>query len=306
MSYAFLEKVGYYKTKAAIKHHFFCKRLVKEDLKRKQDTLAAIDALPAGLLPLRSSDKPEVVVSLTSYGIRAKESLPYTLYSLMTQTHMPDRIVVWLDNIHFSDPALTPPLRRLKEVGIEFNYVEDIRSYKKLIPALKKYPDDIIITVDDDWYYNPKTVEWLLDDYVRSDKQTVLGTWGYRPNFSDGEFTPYSTWSIEDGTEREDVSLIGCGGILYPPHVFDEEILKADLFTRLAPTADDLWFWVMEKRLGIKSRLSTIHGYGLHTAIDRISIYEPNTPGSLYFINEVNGQNDIQLRKLIEYYRIEP
>lgn len=306
MSYVILERIGYYRIKASIKHHFFCKRLIKEDYKKKQETLAAIDSLPIGQLPHPTTTTPEVVVSLTSYGIRATESLPFALYSLINQTHTPNRIVVWLDNLHFSDSSLTKPLHKLKDYGVEFYYIEDIRSYKKLIPALNKYPDSIIITVDDDWYYNPHTVEWLLNDYSKSDKHTVFGTWGYRPSIIDGMFAPYNSWSVENDLTRDDVSLIGCGGILYPPHIFDEEIFKKELFMSQAPTADDLWFWVMERRLGIRSQLSTINGYGLHTAVDRINTFEPNRPGSLYYINEVNGQNDIQLQKLIEYYTIRP
>ena len=35
----------------------------------------------------------------------------------------------------------------------------------------------------------------------------------------------------------------GVGGVLYPPHSLKEEMLDEDLFTKIAPTTDDIWFW---------------------------------------------------------------
>ena len=35
----------------------------------------------------------------------------------------------------------------------------------------------------------------------------------------------------------------GVGGVLYPPGSLKKEMIDEALFTRLAPTADDIWFW---------------------------------------------------------------
>ena len=40
---------------------------------------------------------PRVIVSLTSYGRRASRTLKYSVLSMLHQTRMPDRIVVWLN-----------------------------------------------------------------------------------------------------------------------------------------------------------------------------------------------------------------
>ena len=32
-------------------------------------------------------------------------------------------------------------------------------------------------------------------------------------------------------------------GVLYPPHALKADMLDVELFTRLAPTVDDIWFW---------------------------------------------------------------
>ena len=44
----------------------------------------------------------------------------------------------------------------------------------------------------------------------------------------------------------------GVGGVLYPPHSLDESMLDAGLFTRIAPTADDIWFWAAAVAKGTK------------------------------------------------------
>ena len=306
MAYKILELLGYYRIKKNVKHRLFCRRLKKEDALRKQEVRDAIDAMK-GIQLTKRGDVSDIIVSLTSYGVRINDTLPYTLYSLLQQTRKPNRIVVWIDNVNWSEENLPPILRKLEVLGVEFFFVEDIRSYKKLIPALKMFPDNVIITVDDDQYYNPKTVEWLIEAFLESDRRTVFGTWAYQPKVMDGHYCPYSSWKEKGRSPEEDeFSLIGCGGILYPPHIFDDEILKKELFMKMAPTADDLWFWVMEKRQGIPVRLIRNAKFGLHEAVNRIDIWDPNREGSLYYINEINGANDHQFNELIAYYGIRP
>ena len=306
MAYKILSILGYYKIKKKVKHRIFCHKLQKEDARKKAEVIKCIDSLSGELLK-KSCDESDIIVSLTSYGTRVTDTLPYTLYSLLQQSRMPNRIVVWLDEDHWDEEKLPSILRKLEDLGVEFYYVPDLRSYKKLIPALKQFPDNIIITVDDDLYYNPNTIEWLTDTYQASDKRSVIGTWAYPAKKKDGQYLPYSNWREGDADNlSEDCSLIGCGGILYPPHIFDKEILREELFMEMAPTADDLWFWVMEKRLGIPVKLIPNAKYGLHTAVNRIDIWEPERGGSLYYTNEIKGANDLQFMKLISHYNIKP
>ena len=306
MAHRILKLIGYYSIKKSVKHRLFCRRLQKEDAKRKEDVRKAIEVLEEEILH-KTGDASDLIVSLTSYGVRVNDTLPYTLYSLLQQTQLPNRIVVWLDNVNWSEGNLPILLKKFEELGVEFYYVDDIRSYKKLIPALKSFPDNVIITVDDDLYYNPHTIEWLIDAYKKSDKHSVIGTWAYPAKVSEGKYLPYSSWKEkDDGQITHEYSLIGCGGILYPPHIFDDEILKQELFMKMAPTADDLWFWAMEKRLNIPIILIPNAGYGLHEAVNRIDVWKPNREGTLYYINEVQGKNDEQFIKLIDKYQIKP
>ena len=58
-------------------------------------------------------------------------------------------------------------LLALEDDKFEIRWVnEDIRSYKKLIPALKNFPTDVIITADDDVIYPEDWAERLLKSYA--------------------------------------------------------------------------------------------------------------------------------------------
>lgn len=41
----------------------------------------------------------------------------------------------------------------LRDKELTIDWYHDIKSYKKLIPTLQKYPDSIIVTADDDIIY---------------------------------------------------------------------------------------------------------------------------------------------------------
>ena len=294
----------YYKIKNNIKFYFFKKRLVREDAATKREIVKKIMSLPDGMLGDKIG-QDDIVLSLTSYGKRVESSLPYVLYSLLTQTVMPKKIAVYLDYDHWNDEVLPTLLQKLKKVGVDFYYCEDIRSYKKLIPALEMFPNNPIVTLDDDFYYNPNYMQWMTDAYMASDKKTILGQWGCKPEKQEGKYIPYNQW--KDGQYDvidSDISFYGCC-CCYPPYVFDGEILKRELFTKLCPTADDIWFWAMEERQHIKRRYITPSGYGYNKPVDRIYDYDIAGDGCLTVINGLGGANDVQFRKVVDYYHLE-
>lgn len=298
-----LSALGYYKTKAAIKMHFYLKHLRREDAAKRVQIDVAIALLPDEMLTRDN----ELVVSLTSYGHRITDTLPYTLYSLLTQEVLPGRIVVYLSKDEVCGDSLPDILKKLEKCGVEFYYVKDTRSYKKLIPALPMFPDSPILTVDDDMYYDKRLVNSYLSAYRMSNKRTVLGTIGRMvTRGEDGNLKPYSEWENlnESNHEAMDISFYGVGGCLYPPHVFDEEVLREDLFTQMAPTADDLWFWVMEQRCGVRTQLLQNYRSLCNIPVDRTTMFELDRPDCLTALNDRQGANDGQLKTLIEYYEI--
>ena len=297
-----MQSLGLFSLKAKIKQHFFFKRLLREDKRKKMQIDRELPLMATDMLP-NNQNIIRLVVSLTSYGKRVTDALPYTLYSLLHQNILPYRIAVYLDEDHWSEANLPTVLKEFQRMGVEFYYVEDLRSYKKLIPALPMFPDNPILTVDDDMYYHADFIESYVKAYEQSDKRTVLGTAGRLTTRLEGKLLPYSQWiDCRKGDLSQPVSFYGVGGCLYPPHIFDDEIMNKNVFQRLAPTADDLWFWVMEQRCGVKTQLLPNFRTKLYTSVNRIEEYDLTQQGTLMYLNDTLGRNDKQLVDLSNYY----
>lgn len=306
---ALLRWLHYYEIKRAIKRFFFLRRVEREDNQLCKQVAQQIYELPMDILHA-NHDASDIIVSMTSYGHRLSDSCPYALYSMFTQTLKPNRICLFLD-YSWSDDTLPPLIKRLQQSGLEVYYGEDLRSYKKLIPALQRFPNNRIITVDDDFYYNKNLCQWLVEEYERAVTQgehAVVGSWASVETVINGEFAPYNDWRDGYGTHRDEHwSLKAGNGTLYPPHVFDDEICRSEMFQKLAPTADDLWFWAMERRQNIPIRQIPTGRYGLHRSVNRLLQYDyEHQTDALTYFNNVQDNNEQQFRALIERYNIKP
>ena len=106
----------------------------------------------------------KVIVSLTSFPaamIYAKDAIN----SILAGNTLPDKLVLYLTFSHFKDNKVPLELMNLANSNPLFeirNYSQDIRSYRKLIPALKDFPNDIIVTIDDDVRYHKNMLRDLL------------------------------------------------------------------------------------------------------------------------------------------------
>lgn len=194
------------------------------------------------------NEKQRIIISLTSF----PEAIPYaveSIKSILQGSLLPDKIVLYLDSQKFPDNIIPQELAILKSDNPIFEVRFDpseIRSYKKLIPALKDFPNDIIVTIDDDIHY-PKN---LLRDLVRLHKLLPHAIIAHRVRRIQLN-KPYSSWrkyKWYDFIFRKHhfdyfAMQTGVGGVLYPPKCLDEKMLDPTLFMKLAPTNDDIWFW---------------------------------------------------------------
>ena len=299
-----LLKYGFYDLKASMKRKKYHRALDKDDALKKKDIEQQIYKMK-GPLFVKNNNTDDIIVSLTSYAERVTNSLPYSLYSLFTQTKLPNRIILFLDNITWNNNNLPPIIKHFKSLGLEVMFCEDYRSYKKLIPALKLFPNNPIITVDDDIYYDSKLIENLVEEYSMSDKKTVICHWACIQEERNGSFIPYSQWQDSQyGNEYSMYSPFGGDGTLYPPHIFDAEIFNDKVFMLLAPSADDMWFWLMEYRCSVNVKLMKNALELKNLNVNQVNLLEEKNSTALYFQNCVHGQNDIQFEKLLEYYNL--
>lgn len=202
----------------------------------------------------------KLIVSLTSFPERI-HLVHKSLYSLMNQTVKPDQIILWLSTDHFPEKLQDLPheLVELMELGLSIEWLEgDIRSYKKLVPALKKYPKDILVTADDDLYYPENWLENLVVSYQQNPRDiqcqlvTVLGKDG-------NELIVRKRKDKYSARASYSYKLLGGSGTLYPPGSLHPDVIKQELFMQYAPTSDDIWFWAMALRNRTKIRWINNH-----------------------------------------------
>ncbi|WDE13275.1 glycosyltransferase [Thalassomonas haliotis] len=258
---------------------------------RQQSVLA-----PANVTTADGVEKPGVTVSLTSYGRRV-ETVHLTLLSLLQQTYRADRLILWLAEDEFTLETLPRPLLALLECGVEIIFCPDLRSYKKLIPALARYPEDIIITFDDDIIYPQDQVERLIKAHEQ-DPGVVVCHRGHKAlKTEDGSLLPYTDWHFDlpESQAQADVFPIGIGGVLYPVNSLHPEVMKESVFMTLCPNADDLWFKAMALKNGTLAKvLEDPMPY-----LDYLQIPDSQEL-SLWQSNSIN--NDVQLQAILTAY----
>lgn len=186
--------------------------------------------------------------------------------------------------------------------GVEYKFCNDIRSYTKLVPALREFPNDIIITLDDDIIYPRNTIQQLYAEYMQY-PNAVCCLNPLRVQVVDGIPGKYETWTEFDSNRQDNVMVFPCGveGVLYPPHTLSQEVTKEELFKNLCPLADDIWFWFCgclnnTTRRGIRK---TSASYSFD------ALYQYFHAGSaLTHTNRFEHANDKQFRNLFEYYDV--
>ncbi len=178
--------------------------------------------------------------------------------SILNGTVRPDKIILYLTFSQFKEGEIPRELQELADKNAVFeirNYNEDIRSYRKLIPALKDFPDAIIVTVDDDVWYDKN----MLRDLLLLHKQipdVIIAHRAKRIKLN----APYRKWKkyrwYSFLTKKLNFSFkniqTGVGGVLYPPHSLKTEMLDSNIFKEIAPTTDDIWFWAAAVANGTK------------------------------------------------------
>lgn len=120
--------------------------------------------------------KEYTIISLTTYSKRIF-NIPTVLDTIFNQTHKPDFVVL---NLAYDEIIPIEVQAYIESRPIEVNRVPDTKVFKKLIPTLKKYPNDVVISIDDDWLYPENMVEDFMTihhqypDYPISGNKSVF------------------------------------------------------------------------------------------------------------------------------------
>lgn len=245
--------------------------------------------------------KNEIVISLTTYNKRIFD-VSLTIESLFQQTLKANRIILWLAEDEFKGKRLPIKLTRLTERGLEIRYCEDLKSYKKLIPAIQLFPEAVIVTVDDDILYPDDFLENLIN-FHKENPEHILCYRARQFSFNLwGKLLPYMKWKIASHKQPASLSILpnGIGGILYFPGCFDEKLTRKDLFMRLAPKGDDIWFKAMSLLKGIKCQVVPVE----RPFFEKFVVIRSGQDIALYHSNISSKENIQQINHVFNYLKL--
>ena len=211
---------------------------------------------------------PKVIISLTTFPARIN-TVYKTISTLLQQSVKPDEVVLWLADSQFPNHELPENLVRLQQFGLSIRWCEDIKSFKKLIPSLREFPNDIIITADDDIFYPENFVESLYEQYLKH-PQFIHANRAFLIKRFWNKYSMNARSYVYDNTYLpafHNEFMTGYG-TLFPPNSLDEGVFDSDTFMSIIPTNDDIWFWGHAVKKGTKINVNP-NGYDLKLLFDR-------------------------------------
>ncbi len=184
-----------------------------------------------------------IIVSLTSFPARIP-TLWKVIECIFRQTIKPDKIVLYLTESQIGDIEKLPSsLLQLKSRGLEIKLCkEEIRSHTKYFQAFQDFPNDIVITVDDDLFYRSDLIENHLRWHAKY-PNAIIANWAKEIIST----TPlYREWpDVKHASISNRYLLLGVGSVLYPPHCIYKDVFNVDMIRNLCLTADDIWLTCM-------------------------------------------------------------
>ncbi len=245
----------------------------------------------------------EFIVSLTTYHERIK-SVFLVIESLINQSYMPSKIILWLSYSDIPDGKLPNSLVRLQRRGLIINFKkENIKSFKKLTHFCEdkeNYIFKYVVTADDDVFY-PKYWLFKFKEKNETEPGYVYCYRGKSIKFKeDGSIEDYQCWSVDSEICQSNSSLFmptGVSGVCYPKEALTDDIFDRVGFLNNCKFADDIWYKCCVLKAGFGSKLV------LNKNIHFIPVLFSLSKG-LEVNNVQNGLNVVQLKNTLSYFNM--
>lgn len=239
-----------------------------------------------------------VVACLTSFPQRIS-TVWLVVECLLRQSLPPREIVLYLAQSQFPSAESVPgELRRYERQGVlTIHRVDpDIRSHKKYWFAVNQYPNQALLTVDDDIIYDSHFVEHLMQCAQRY-PHTVSACYCRPMKWKDGHLLPYSQWGGQRAVQHQPSRRLffgSGGGTWFPAGSLKGADLPVEELCTICPTADDIWLNAVIRK----------NGYGVCAIRGKISVLEWRIPQNvtLHATNNLQGRNDLQLEQVVQHF----
>lgn len=197
-----------------------------------------------------------VIVSCTSIPSRF-HVLDKTVRSVLNQTRPPQKMLLWLHERH--EDKLPFSLSAMQGDKFEIRFTDLDSPHCKLVPTLLSHPQSTIVTCDDDLIYTPKWLETLYTTHQIHQQDIIAHIARCIQYDTDGRTQSYRAWNQETrtGISHNALTPMGYSGVLYPSGSLPAMATDTELYSQLAPKADDLWFKAMSTLHGTKSRTTS-------------------------------------------------
>lgn len=240
----------------------------------------------------------DVIISFTSFPGRISD-VWIVVECLFRQTYKADKIILWLSEKQFEGIELPKQLLDQKKRGLEICFVDDdLRSHKKYYYALEKFPNEIIITVDDDVYYHNEVIEKLVTFHQLYPNQ-VIANRGHEILFDKhtNKILPYRKWLHNVKKNKSSFLFVptGVGAVLYPPKTLTTKLLNVQKIKELCFHADDLWL-----KTGSLVTHSKVYITDYYKQ-EFITVGKTQN-NKLVTFNSLNGGNDSQFKAILIYF----
>lgn len=259
------------------------------------------DLFPLFLVSGLSKDHRDtkIIITLTSFPARIR-TLAEVLTPIFDQTIKPDHVLLWLAEDQFpkKEKELPKALLKFKGQGLQIRWCDDLKPHKKYFYTMQEFPNDIVITIDDDIIYRRDLVEILMKSYQKN-PYAVSALRAHKMLFDRvGNIRPYNEWIKEYPAQlmspQMDLIATGAGGVLYPPHCMHKEIFNKEILLRTCLFADDLWLKIMQVMIGTPTSLADEQSPLKYVAGTQES--------ALWKNNVCSNENDIQLSAILSVY----
>jgi hypothetical protein len=236
----------------------------------------------------------KLIVSLASFPKRINR-VWLVIETLLRQTKKPDAIILWLSKDQFPKMENVPKsLLSLRARGLRIELRDnDLRSHKKYYYTLAEFPNNTLITVDDDTFYPTYTIEKLYSTSLKY-KNMVCCRNAKRLTFEQSELKSYHFWNAAKRSGvYNDIFFVGVGGTLIPYNAISKNVTNQKDFLSVCPIADDIWLNAMCRLVGDKMALVE----DKFVALPVIS-WRNETLSS---VNNGESMNDVQMKQIRRY-----
>lgn len=190
-----------------------------------------------------------LIISMTSFPprINGVSKVWYSIFRQNVDRSLYKAVLVLAEpEFPKKEESLPEDLRIVVEAfNIEIIWTQyNIKSHKKLIPTLLKYPNDDILVIDDDVIREEGWLACFIEDHKKHPNDIIAGTILY--HLKNDEFIRYPNFLVGCTDFGEIIKngrpANGAGGTLYPKNTFtDKRFFDEELFMNLSPTSDESW-----------------------------------------------------------------